>query len=153
MNISIKGTISTLLFLSYLWLNCSAAERTYVNSVGLGYQFGSVLVGNQFSLKSDSDKIFASLGLVGYALGYQVAIKENDKNSIGLVVGQTIIPDARGGFLMLSYNYHFDGFSQKGWVIGVDAGMKKSDEYWSDDVAFEEDQLSTAIMLNIGYQF
>ncbi len=138
----------SVLALSFVCLFSSAGE--YETSVGLGHQYGGVL-GAQFSYKTDSSKYYGSVGLIGLSAGFQTTFSENSNHSYGFVLGREEV-QSEDGFLFATYDYHFNGFSKKGLVIGTGLGVTREDAggFYSDTGKTET---SASITLNIGYKF
>lgn len=139
---------TSIIVLSLVSFFSSASE--YETSVGLGHQYGGVL-GAQFAYKTESTKYYGSLGLIGFAAGFQTTFRENSKHAYGLVIGKEEF-QSEDGFLFVTYDYHFDGFSGDGFVIGTGVGITREDEggWWADKGKTET---STSVTLNIGYKF
>ncbi|MCL1044346.1 hypothetical protein L2737_03225 [Shewanella electrodiphila] len=144
---------TSLLALSFVTLMCSpglSSAGEFEPAVGLGHQFGGVL-GGQFAYKTASTKYYASVGLVGFAAGLQTTFSENSKHAYGIVVGREEL-QSEDGFAFITYDYHFDGFAQKGFVIGTGIGVTREDEggLYADK---GDTDTSTSITLNFGYKF
>lgn len=137
-----------IIALSLVSFFSSAGE--YETSVGLGHQYGGVL-GAQFSYKTDSSKYYGSIGLVGLSAGFQTTFSENSNHAYGLVMGREEI-QGEDGFLFATYDYHFDGFSKNGFVIGTGFGFTREDAggFYADT---GKKETSTSVTLNIGYKF
>jgi hypothetical protein len=119
-------------------------------SAGLGYQHGGVL-GAQLGHVDGVNKYYISLGLVGGAIGYQRVIDSERKQALGIALGSEVLT-SEDGFAVLTYNYHFTGLENPGWVIGVSAGVRREDSggLYSDS----GDSLTQgAFMLELGYKF
>jgi hypothetical protein len=50
-----------------------------------------------------------------------------------------------------TYNYHFQGFTDSGWVAGVGLGIRREDDSFFRDSGVKK--TSAAITLEIGYKF
>ncbi len=137
-----------IIALSLVSLYSSAGE--YESSVGLGHQYGGIL-GAQFAYKTEESKYFTSLGLIGFSAGFQTTFTNNSKHSFGIVAGKEEL-QSEDGFAFVTYDYHFDGFSNPGFVIGTGIGVTREDEggLFSDR---GETETSTSVTLNIGYKF
>ena len=136
------------LALSLVCLSSSAGE--YETAVGLGHQYGGVL-GAQFSYKTDSSKYYGSVGLIGLSAGFQTTFSENSNHTYGFVIGREEL-QSEDGFLFATYDYHFNGFSKNGLVIGTGLGVTREDagSFYSDAGRTET---STSVTLNMGYKF
>jgi len=136
------------LSLSLVSLFSSAGE--YETAVGLGEQYGGVL-GAQFSYKTESNKYYGSLGLGAISAGFQTTFSQNSKHAYGLVIGWEVLR-SEDGFLFATYDYHFNGFSETGFVLGTGIGVTREDEggLFSDRGKTET---SPSVTLNIGYKF
>ncbi|WP_440905286.1 hypothetical protein ACMZOO_02785 [Catenovulum sp. SX2] len=133
----------------------SAANETEI-SVGLGYPFGSPTLGVQYAAKIDIFKVYASLGLVGYSTGLELAVSKNKKHSLGVTWGSELLSSDEG-FGFITYSYHFNSFTSKGFLAGLGVG------YTREEVGFENesgnwngtgeiDTLPT-LSLILGYKF
>ena len=136
-----------IIALSLVSLCSTAAE--YETTVGLGHEYGGVL-GAQFSYKTESSKYYASVGIIGISTGFQTTFSENSNHAYGLVIGREEV-QSEDGFLFATYDYHFNGFSKKGLVIGMGLGITRQDGGWYSDTGNTES--SAALTLNIGYKF
>lgn len=119
-------------------------------SVGTGYQHGSVL-GVQYGLISGANKYYAGFGLVGFAVGYERAIDDRMKHTWGVSAGSEQLT-SEDGFVVLNYNYHFDGMPKSGWKIGVSAGIRREDSssFFGD---FGDTKTQNAFSLDLAYKF
>ena len=73
---------TSIIALSLVSFFSSAIE--YETTIGLGHQYGGVL-GAQFAYKTESTKYYGSLGLIGFAAGFQTTFSENSKHAYGLI--------------------------------------------------------------------
>jgi hypothetical protein len=137
-----------IIALSFVSLFSAAGE--YETAIGLGHQYGGVL-GAQFSYKTDTSKYYGALGLVGASAGFQTIFTENSKHAYGFVIGREEL-QSEDGFLFATYDYHFDGFTKNGFVIGTGIGITREDTggLFADTGKTET---STSLTLNIGYKF
>lgn len=138
----------TLLLCSLLFTGLSQANDNKV-SAGLGFQYGGA-VGVKYAINAgESSRVFASIGLVGAAVGYEYALSE--KNAISFAVGSEQIASEKG-FVMLEYNHYFRGRDNAGWRLGGGIGVVREDQgSWFADVG-ETDTTGT-LSFNVGYQF
>ncbi|AZQ84820.1 hypothetical protein EKO29_12950 [Colwellia sp. Arc7-635] len=138
----------SLISLSLVSLSSSAGE--YETTVGLGHEYGGVL-GAQLAYKTQDSKYYASAGLIGFSAGLQTTFSENSKHAFGFVAGKEEF-HGEDGFFFVTYDYHLDGFSNNGFVIGTGIGITREDEggLFAD---LGETVTSTAVTLNIGYKF
>ena len=138
--------------LSFVSLSCFASEpqSSYQFSVGVGHQYAGLL-GAQLSYKSEFTKYYGSLGLIGISAGFETRFEENPKHSYGLVLGREQV-QSEDGFIFATYNYHFNGFDQEGFVIGAGVGITREDEggSWGN---YGKTESSAALSLNLGYKF
>jgi hypothetical protein len=128
---------------------CSSAGE-YETAFGIGHQYGGVL-GAQFSYKTESSKYYGSLGVIGISAGFQTIFSENSKHAYGVVIGREEL-QSEDGFLFATYDYHFDGFTKNGFVMGTGIGVTREDTggLFAD---VGKTKTSTSITLNIGYKF
>jgi hypothetical protein len=122
----------------------------YETAVGLGHQYGGVL-GAQFSYKTASSKYYGAVGVIGASAGFQKTFTENSKHAYGFVIGREEI-QSEDGFLFATYDYHFNGFTHNGLVIGTGLGITRQDHggLFAD---IGKTETSTSVTLNIGYKF
>jgi len=122
-------------------------------AVGIGHEYGGVL-GGQFSYKTEYSKYYGSLGLLGVAAGFQTTFSENSKHAYGLAVGLEAT-NSEEGFLFATYNYHFNGFSNNGLVIGTGIGFTRGDGLNIGGgciIECKSAEKETSVTLNIGYK-
>ncbi|NKC21316.1 MULTISPECIES: hypothetical protein [Pseudoalteromonas] len=130
-------------------LLCSASANAEI-AVGGGYQYGGVL-GLKLSKTTGDHVMFASIGLVGGALGYQYVLTADRKHTIGLVLGSEAITSEKG-FAALTYNYFTQGADKPGWTWGGSAGVRREDEGGSFANIGDTDT-KALVGLHLGYRF
>lgn len=127
-----------------------SAAQEYETSVGFGHQYGGAL-GAKLAYTTDSTKVFGSIGLIGAAAGFQSVLGEDTRHAFGMVVGSEV-SHSEDGFFFVTYDYHFDGFMQKGWLLGTGVGVTRQDESGSfGDTGDVE--TSMAMTLTLAYKF
>lgn len=95
-------------------------------SVGTGYQYGGAL-GVKYANVSGDHVTYASLGLVGGAVGYQYVISADSKHAVGVALGSEVLT-SEDGFAALTYNYYSNGVAHPGWTMGASAGVRREDD-------------------------
>lgn len=143
---------SLVLLLSSLPLSVFGAEFEF--SLGAGFQYSGI-IGTQFSVKHQDSKYFISAGLPGASVGMQTIISDDEHHSAGFSLGKIqglFNGDSRYGFI--TYNYHVDGFKNKGWVLGAGIGAYDEESY-KPLFSNEPENPSTKAMftLDVGYKF
>jgi hypothetical protein len=138
-----KKTTLILLLLSF-----SSFSNEFEVSTGLGHQHGGV-IGVQLANKTDFSKYYLSLGYLGAAIGFDTTLEKNSKHSYGMVAGIEAITSAEEGFGFITYNYHLNGFSNDGLVLGVGVGIKKGEGIMGEP----DSDASAAMTVNLGYKF
>jgi len=143
---------SLLILLSYLPFSAFGAEFEF--SLGAGFQYSGV-IGTQFSVKHQDSKYFMSVGLPGYSLGMQTIVSDNEYHSAGFSLGEIQgILDADGRYGFITYNYHFDGFKNSGWVLGTGVGVYDEESYTP---LFGHERINPSkkvlLTLDVGYKF
>ncbi len=124
-------------------------------SLGGGFQYSGV-IGTQFAIKQNDTKYFVSVGLPGYSLGMQTAFSSSNRHSIGFSLGKiSFWGDDVDTYGFLTYNHHFDGFENDGWVLGAGVGFYNEAAY---SLSFEDGKRKNpkAIAMytvDIGYKF
>ncbi|PHS18910.1 MAG: hypothetical protein COA86_07005 [Kangiella sp.] len=143
----INKLVVAILFLILFAPNSKAGD--FQSAAGIGFQYG--IVGGQFSYKEDLTKYYLSLGMFGGGIGFKRALEKDSKHAFGaiFVEATTFVSDHR--FAGLTYNYHFNGFTDAGWVVGVSAGRIWYVNNLSPDV--NDDKYEYGATINIGYQF
>ena len=140
--------------LVFLSINSTYAKEGF--SAGIGYEYGGV-IGAKYSIRDQDNHYFASLGLIGAAVGYQRIMDTDEKHLFGVVAGAEEF-SSEEGFIGLNYNYHPSGFNSKGWTVGVVAGMRRTDGdpleisgiFFGDEAEVETKAL---LGLSFGYSF
>ena len=118
-------------------------------AAGTGFQYGGA-VGVKYAMNTgESSRVFASIGLVGAAVGYEYAFSE--QNAISFAVGSEQLASEKG-FVMLEYNHYFQGKSNAGWRLGGGIGIIRQDQggWWAD---YGETDTTGTLSINLGYQF
>ncbi len=135
-------------------LSSTASGSEYEFATGFGHQYGGFL-GTQFSSKTETSKYYASLGLVGFAFGFQKQFEGQQHHSYGLSIG-SIAANADKGFLFANYNYHFESFSGKGWVLGAGVGIVRHEDsviFFIQPPSNQDVENEVSITLDLGYKF
>jgi hypothetical protein len=123
-------------------------------TIGAGHEYGGIL-GGQFAYKTEYSKYYGSVGLIGFSTGFQTTFSKNSKHAYGVTVGAEAI-DSEEGFLFATYNYHFKGFSNNGFVIGTGVGFTKGDGVPMGGgciIDCQGAEKKAMVTLNIGYKF
>ncbi|MEP4889698.1 MAG: hypothetical protein ABJV04_06700 [Aliiglaciecola sp.] len=125
----------------------------YDFSVGAGSQYGGF--GTQFAIKSDKTKYFVGLGFPGFSVGMKRQFSENTHHSWGLNAGKMYgILSSDTVFGGITYNYHFNGFNNKGWELGTGITYYEEDEYTQIFGGEQESKdKGVGILINLGYVF
>lgn len=146
--------LNKLIVISLFYLPLSAFSAEFEFSLGAGFQYSGV-IGTQFAIKHEDSKYFLSVGLPGYSLGMQTIVADNEYHSVGFSLGE--IQDIFGGdhqYGFLTYNYHMDGFKNKGWVFGTGVGFYHEE---SSTSLFSHEHINGATTamytLDVGYKF
>jgi|TARA_B110000438_G_scaffold303545_1_gene365540 hypothetical protein len=147
-----------IIALSFVSLVSSSGE--FETAVGLGHQYGSIL-GAQFGYKTELTKYYASLGYVGFAVGFQTTLSENSNHAYGVVAGIEAW-ESDHGFVFATYDYHFSGFSNPGFVVGTGFGFTRGEGAFDifDDGLIQntrnerrKEDIKASFTLSIGYKF
>lgn len=118
-------------------------------STGVGFQYGGAL-GVKYAVNTgDNSRLFAAIGLIDGAVGYEYALSE--KNAISFALGSEVIVSEKG-FVMLEYNHYFQGRDNTGWRVGGGIGITRKDQGGAYG-AYGETDTKGSIGVNIGYQF
>lgn len=145
--------LKKLIFISLSYFPLSASGTEFEISVGAGFQYGGI--GTLLAVKHQESKYFMSLGVVGYSLGMQTIVSDNEYHSAGFSLGEIQgIFDNGSRYANLNYNYHMKGFKNDGWVLGVGVGFYEKKSYIP---LFSNERLSPSkkpiFTFDIGYKF
>ncbi len=140
-----KKKLAVLPFIGLLSVSSAASELEV--STGVGYQYGGFL-GVQIASKTEFTKVFISAGWVGASAGFETTFEKNSKHSYGIVVGSEMIT-SEDGFAFATYNYHFNGFSNSGLVIGTGIGVRVHETAYGRN----DNETSLGWAFNVGYKF
>ena len=147
-SLSIAATATVLVFST-----SSYANRSFDIAAGYGNQYGPN-VGAQLSLASEFDRYYVSLGFGSGGWGYQRAIDEDTKHSLG--INQSVYShfnlDKNDCYSLLTYNYHPDGFKSEGITLGFAIGEHRQKQY-DRDGDLESEKKGPTLTLSIGYKF
>lgn len=152
----VVNSVKKLLVLSCCFLPLSSFAAEFEFSVGAGYQYSGV-IGTQFAMKTKQSKYFVSVGLPGASVGMQTVLFDNDHHSMGFSVGrlQEMVADGDQNYGFITYNYHFSGFANSGWVLGAGVGVYDEQAYtplFSNNQSVNPPS-KAMITLDIGYKF
>lgn len=146
-------------FFILILFSTSACAETFKHtgiSIGTGYTYASPFLGVQFSQKSEISKVYVSAGLIGYAIGFETSVTENNKHTLGVTGGQEFLT-SDVGFAFVTYSYHFNALANSGFVAGLGAGFRveeygeeNDDGVWDDT---DDIHISPALTLTLGYNF
>jgi len=144
----IKISIILLPFFSFV-----SSTGEFEAAIGAGHEYGGVL-GGQFAYKTEYSKYYASVGIVGFSTGFQTTFSKNSKHAYGVTLGAEAMESSEG-FLFATYNYHFKGFSNNGFVVGTGVGFTKGDSAWPGNCFIDcpSAEKKAMVTLNIGYKF
>ncbi|WP_019028947.1 hypothetical protein [Colwellia piezophila] len=140
--------------IALLLISFSSSAGDFEFAIGAGHEYGGIL-GGQFAYKTEYSKYYGSVGVVGFSTGFQTTFSKNSKHAYGVTVGAEAI-DSSEGFLFATYNYHFKGFSNNGFVIGTGIGFTKGDGVPLGGGCYVDcpsTEKKAMITLNIGYKF
>lgn len=146
-----KKSLLLLSFTSSL-ISIGSNAAQYEAAVGMGHQYGGVL-GAQLAYKTKSSKYFGAIGLFGVAAGFQTTFSENSKHVYGFTLGKQEL-DGEDGFIFATYDYHLNGFTNNGLMIGTGIGIIREDQagWWADNPNHKT-ETSTGVTLTFGYKF
>ncbi|GAA5136055.1 hypothetical protein [Thalassotalea piscium] len=146
--------LNKLLLITLLYLPLTAAGAEYEFSLGAGFQYSGI-VGTQFAVKHKESKYFISVGLPGYSVGMQTTVLDDQRHSVGFSIGELQgIFDGDSRYGVFTYNYHFDGFKNTGWLLGAGIGIYDQESY---KPLFNDEPVNPSskamFTLDIGYKF
>ena len=162
-----KKTLILLLFFvaskGFAVENQSSENTSHSFGVGLQHAF----IGYQFAYYAGKNRFHGALGLpLAASVGYQRYIGSKNRHAVGANASTMI---AFADFLGATYNYYVNGYSNQGFVFGVEAGQARIPEdsivsgfttsvvgglSGSDtDKVKIEDVKTSYYFINLGYQF
>lgn len=119
-------------------------------SAGLGTDHAGV-AGVKYALNHGKSKYYASVALLGYSsavggeLGYGIGWERliaSDKHALGLFAGTVSMDENHDEAVIYhglagTYNFYFNGFTERSWVLGGSAysGVTSDDNSYIDDNA------------------
>ena len=106
--------------------------------------------GVKYAHVSENHVTYASLGVVGGAIGYQHVLSTDKKHLVGVTVGSEVLT-SEDGFAALTYNYYTQGVDSPGWTWGASAGVRRKMIWF----IWRRDEIKTKALFGIhfGYQF
>lgn len=111
-------------------------------SAGIGFQHA--ILGVKMAKEGDVNNYFLSVGIGAYAAGIERPLTSSGNTTVGAVVGAwAIVP-----YGALSINYHFSGYRNKGWVLGIEGGS-----FVFTMAAEDEESTYSLGFINLGYKF
>jgi len=114
-------------------------------AVGLGAQYGDL--GAKLMYREGNLAGYAAVGLGGAAVGGHYALSSNSPHVFGAMYGFSSDLFDGESMLLATYDYHFNGFSGKGWTLGAGLGV-------ADKKGGQHDGDSTGLLtLSLGYKF
>lgn len=140
-----KKILAVLPFIGLLSVSSAASELEI--STGIAYQYGGYF-GVQIANKAEFTKYYFSAGWIGVSTGFETTFEKNSKHSYGLVVGAEFATSG-DGFAFATYNYHVNGFSNNGFVLGTGIGARRSEA----TLGRNDNSTTFAWTLNLGYKF
>ncbi|WP_337841245.1 hypothetical protein [Rheinheimera sp.] len=122
-----------------------ATAGEFVPAAGFGSQYGDL--GAKFMYREGTMAAYAGVGVGGGALGFHLAHSAGSPHVFGMQYGFSSDVFDGKDMLLGTYDYHFSGFSGRGWTLGAGLGVADYDDGRRDGDS------RTLAVLNVGYKF
>lgn len=137
----------------------SFSDNHHNIAFGHGTDQGGVL-GFKYSINSDRSRLYASLGLLtytdrtgfnpGYGIGGEYSVGSSRKSALGVFVGTVsgaTLLDEKTTYdgAALTYNYYFQGFKNRGFILGTDIVYGESSNNYT---RFNDKKVSSSLKLS-----
>lgn len=138
----IKLTLATLAFAASV---TTAAAGEFVPAAGFGSQYGDL--GGKFMYREDNMALYVGVGVGGAAVGFHIAPSAGSQHVFGAQYASASDVFDGDGLMLATYDYHFNGFSGRGWTLG--GGLGTADY----DGGRRDGESKTVAVFNVGYKF
>lgn len=138
----IKLTLATLAFAASV---TTATAGEFVPAAGFGSQYGDL--GGKFMYREDNMALYVGVGVGGAAVGFHIAPSAGSQHVFGAQYASASDVFDGDGLMLATYDYHFNGFSGRGWTLG--GGLGTADY----DGGRRDGESKTVAVFNVGYKF
>jgi len=123
----------------------TASAGEFVPAAGFGSQYGDL--GGKFMYREDNMAVYVGAGVGGAAVGFHIAPSAGSQHVFGAQYASASDVFDGEGLLVATYDYHFSGFSGRGWTLGGGVGTADYDGGRRDG------ESKTVAVFNVGYKF
>ncbi len=117
----------------------------FVPAAGFGSQYGDL--GGKFMYRQDNMAIYVGAGVGGAAVGFHIAPSAGSQHVFGAQYASESDVFDGDGLILATYDYHFNGFSGRGWTLG--GGLGTADY----EGGRRDGESKTVAVFNAGYKF
>lgn len=117
----------------------------FVPAAGFGSQYGDL--GGKFMYRQDNMAIYVGAGVGGAAVGFHIAPSAGSQHVFGAQYASESDVFDGDGLILATYDYHFNGFSGRGWALG--GGLGTADY----EGGRRDGESKTVAVFNAGYKF
>jgi hypothetical protein len=117
----------------------------FVPAAGFGSQYGDL--GGKFMYREDNMAIYVGAGVGGAAVGFHIAPSASSQHVFGAHYASASDVFDGESLVVATYDYHFSGFSGRGWTLG--GGLGTADY----DGGRRDGESKTVAVFNLGYKF
>jgi hypothetical protein len=140
----IKLALATFVFATTVVTSFAQAGE-FVPAAGFGSQYGDL--GGKIMYREDNMAVYVGAGVNGAAVGFHIAPSANSQHVFGAQYASASDVFDSEGLILATYDYHFGGFSGRGWTIGGGVGTA---DY---DGGRRNGDSKTVAVFNAGYKF
>lgn len=140
----IKLTLATFVLAGTVATSFAQAGE-FVPAAGFGSQYGDL--GGKFMYRQDNMAIYVGAGVGGAAVGFHIAPSAGSQHVFGAQYASESDVFDGDGLILATYDYHFSGFSGRGWTLG--GGLGTADY----DGGRRDGESKTVAVFNAGYKF
>lgn len=140
----IKLTLATFVLAGTVATSFAQAGE-FVPAAGFGSQYGDL--GGKFMYRQDNMAIYVGAGVGGAAVGFHIAPSAGSQHVFGAQYASASDVFDGDGLILATYDYHFNGFSGRGWTLG--GGLGTADY----DGGRRDGESKTVAVFNAGYKF
>lgn len=140
----IKLTLATFALASTVATSFAQAGE-FVPAAGFGSQYGDL--GGKFMYREDNMAIYVGAGVAGAAVGFHIAPSAGSQHVFGAQYASESDVFDGDGLILATYDYHFNGFSGRGWTLG--GGLGTADY----EGGRRDGESKTVAVFNAGYKF
>jgi hypothetical protein len=140
----IKLALATFVFATTVAAGMVQAGE-FVPAAGFGSQYGDL--GGNFMYREDNMAVYVGAGVGGAAIGFHIAPSASSQHVFGAQYASASDVFDSEGLILATYDYHFSGFSGRGWTLG--GGLGTADY----DGGRRDGESKTVAVFNAGYKF